>query len=366
MSAAPEQYTLHLAWPVKFDELGDVLERIDQTQHGAEEVVATHQRFIGDSVAAQSIRNLVRQVAPTPATVLISGESGTGKEVIARQLHEQSDRTGEFVAVNCGAIPAELLESELFGHEKGAFTGATSQRKGRFEQADGGTLFLDEIGDMPSAMQVKLLRVLQERVIERVGGVKSIKVDVRIVAATHRDLDARIANAQFREDLYYRLNVVEIEIPPLREREADVVPLLTEIVRRHRARHGVGVKFNAMSVEAMRQYDWPGNVRELANLVERLIVSKPHGTITLVDLPVEISGIDAEESVIPLATLQAVDGETIELPEDGVDLRTHLANIERTLISEALAKSDGVVARAAKLLSVQRTTLVEKIKRYDL
>ncbi|MEO0576186.1 MAG: sigma-54 dependent transcriptional regulator [Pseudomonadota bacterium] len=366
MTATPKQYPLRLQWPVRLDELGNVLEDIGLRPQLTDDGDTSLQPFIGVSESARSIRQMLSQVAPTTATVLITGQSGTGKEVVARQLHEQSQRSGEFVAVNCGAIPAELLESELFGHEKGAFTGATVRRKGRFEQANGGTLFLDEIGDMPSAMQVKLLRVLQERVIERVGGMKSIAVDVRVVAATHRDLEARIAEDQFREDLYYRLNVVEIEIPPLCDRADDVEPLLAEIVGRHRKRHGVAVHFDAFAINALTRYAWPGNVRELANLVERLIVSKPYGDIGLRDLPVEISGIDPVECSANENALGQIPAAPIDLPSDGVDLRTHLAAVERTLILEALAKADGVVARAAKLLSVQRTTLVEKIKRYEL
>ncbi|MEM9173511.1 MAG: sigma-54 dependent transcriptional regulator [Pseudomonadota bacterium] len=361
--ASPPQ---SLRWPIQLEELGSVL--ANMTAHTSGTGVSAHsETYIGDSEASQGIRQMIRQVAPTAATVLITGESGTGKEVVARQLHEQSGRNGEFVAVNCGAIPAELLESELFGHEKGAFTGATSQRRGRFEQADGGTLFLDEIGDMPSAMQVKLLRVLQERVVERVGGVRSLPVDVRVIAATHRDLESRIANDAFREDLYYRLNIVEIEVAALRNRPEDVVPLLREMVRRCVTQHGVGVQFDESALSALRTYAWPGNVRELGNLVERLIVSKPHGRVLLADLPCRISGLERppvdpkvmQELLSPPVTIA-------DLPDEGLNLKDHLVNEERRLIMEALARCDGVVARAAKLLGVQRTTLVEKIRRYDL
>ncbi len=368
MAAVPDLANkFHLKWPIDLNELGTLLERVRQqrTLPGADST-----RFIGLSEASNTVRQLIDQVAPSAATVLVTGESGTGKEVVARLLHENSGRTGEFVAVNCGAIPQDLLESELFGHEKGAFTGASGLRKGRFEQAHQGTLFLDEIGDMPLSMQVKLLRVLQERVVERVGGVRSIPVDVRVVAATHRDLEARIAEQAFREDLYYRLNVVELNITPLRERREDVLPLLDEMVHRCLRKHGIGVSFADDAIDALRDYDWPGNVRELANLVERLIVVRPHATVRRADLPAEISGLDPSEMHVaetddtyPLGGTTAA---VIDLPEDGLSLREHIESIERTLIEEALAMSDGVVSKAAKLLGLQRTTLVEKIKRLEI
>ncbi|MEL6367233.1 MAG: sigma-54 dependent transcriptional regulator [Pseudomonadota bacterium] len=369
MAAVPNLVNkFHLKWPVDLNELGTLLERVRQQKSLA--CGADPTRFIGLSEASNTVRQLIDQVAPSAATVLVTGESGTGKEVVARLLHENSGRTGEFVAVNCGAIPQDLLESELFGHEKGAFTGASALRKGRFEQADHGTLFLDEIGDMPLSMQVKLLRVLQERVVERVGGVRSIPVDVRVVAATHRDLEARIAEHAFREDLYYRLNVVELNITPLRERREDVLPLLDEMVHRCLRKHGIGVSFADDAIDALRDYDWPGNVRELANLVERLIVVRPHATVRRADLPAEISGLDpcdlSAAETDDVYSLGDMNTAVIDLPEDGLSLREHIESIERTLIEEALAMSDGVVSKAAKLLGLQRTTLVEKIKRLEI
>ena len=357
---------LQLSWPIKLDELGALLERLDAMRAVADSLATDH-AFVGDSPASHSIRKIISQVAPSTASVLITGESGTGKEVVAQQIHAQSGRSGEFVSVNCGAIPEHLLESELFGHDKGAFTGAVTARRGRFEQAHEGTLFLDEIGDMPPAMQVKLLRVLQERVIERVGTARSIAVDVRVVAATHRDLDTRIRDGGFREDLYYRLNVVEIELPPLRDRREDIAPLVSEMRRRIRDRHNVDVSLSAQALEAICAFDWPGNVRELSNLVERLMVVKPHGTIELDDLPAEISGLEPlPEASDVTSTVSSLVDARLELPADGVDLKQHIADVERSVISEALIRADGVVAKAAKLLGVQRTTLVEKIRRYEL
>jgi sigma-54 specific flagellar transcriptional regulator A len=362
-----------LSWPVRLDELAEILDEVwaAHSQRRVERSLdVEHPELIGDSANTREIRDLIERVAPSGASVLITGESGTGKEVVARQIHRLSGRQGPFVAVNCGAIPDQLLESELFGHEKGAFTGASAARKGRIEQADGGTLFLDEIGDMPPAMQVKLLRVLQERVVERVGGVSSISVDVRVLAATHRDLASRIGEARFREDLYYRLNVFPIEVAPLRERPEDVPPLVAEMARRVHDRHGVSISFSQKAMAAIVSFAWPGNVRELANLIERLAVIKPHGTVGLADLPESISGLERPEPAVAAARPEARDDVSALpdglLPEDGVSLKAHMADIERQLIADALEQSGGVVARAAKLLGTRRTTLVEKIRRYGL
>ncbi|MDP5207612.1 sigma-54 dependent transcriptional regulator, partial [Alishewanella sp. SMS9] len=227
--------------------------------------------MVGQTPAMQKIRFLIQQVAKTEANVLVLGPSGTGKEVVARNIHLLSNRAnGPFVPINCGAIPAELLESELFGHEKGAFTGAISTRKGRFELAQGGTLFLDEIGDMPQPMQVKLLRVLQERIFERVGGSQTLKADVRIIAATHRDLEVMITDGGFREDLYYRLNVFPIDTPALCDRADDLPILITELLNRQYAAHQAKVKFTERALDSLKLHSWPGNVRELANLLERM------------------------------------------------------------------------------------------------
>ncbi len=349
----------------------------------------------GSSNAIRQVIRLARQVACHDSSVLILGESGTGKEVLAKAIHESSPRRrGPFVAVNCGAIPAELLESELFGHEKGSFTGAISARRGRFEVAEGGTLFLDEIGDMSLNMQVKLLRVLQERVFERVGNHQSIPCNVRIVAATHRNLDAAIESGQFRGDLFYRLNVFPIEMPPLRERIDDLDALLVDFVEYNRnAGRGI-IEFTAAARDALRRYPWPGNVRELSNLVERLTILQEGRLVRLLDLPPRYQMPDSNGSSALCDNMPAsftatdepdaaaldvtvLDGaETIllpvsaaapasQLPDEGLDLREHLLAIERALVSQALVRSGGVVAHAAKLLGLRRTTLVEKLRKLE-
>ena len=327
-------------------------------------------QLIGDSTAIQLVRTLIEQVAPSLATVLITGESGTGKEVVARQIHELSGRDGPFVAINCGAIPESLLESELFGHEKGAFTGATSARSGRFEQAKGGTFFLDEIGDMPTVMQVKLLRVLEERIIERVGGNKRIPVDVRVIAATHRDLPQRIESGKFREDLYYRLSVFPIEVARLSDRVDDIPPLIDEFLKRQTVERPTSIRIADDAMEALQCYSWAGNVRELANLIERLTVLKPGGVIHRDDLPWPIVEQDQSDPNMPKLmnhTFATIESDGIAtLPADGLDLKQYLANVEQNAIRGAIEESVGVVQRAAELLGVRRTTLIEKIKRYGI
>ncbi|MGH8084407.1 MAG: sigma-54 dependent transcriptional regulator [Lysobacter sp.] len=333
----------------------------------------------GRSPAVLELSRMIDQVAPFDTTVLILGESGTGKEVAARAVHQRSKRASKpFVAINCGAIPPDLLESELFGHEKGAFTGALTQRKGRFEMAEGGTLLLDEIGDMPLAMQVKLLRVLQERTFERVGGSGVIHCDVRVIAATHRNLETHIHEGKFREDLFYRLNVFPIEMPPLRERVADLPDLIAAITRQLSESGRGQVKLSAGAVSALGHYDWPGNVRELSNLLERLAVLHPSATVRAADLPAryraampdlpEDDGVPAP--TMPGLAVDAVDPRTLSpnatLPPEGLDLRSHIAEIELELIRAALAQADGVVAHAAPLLGLRRTTLVEKLRKYGI
>lgn len=362
-----------LKYPVRLDALSEVLADIraahSRSNH-AESNQAVNDRLIGNSADTDLVRRMIEQVAPSLATVLVTGESGTGKEVVARQIHEKSGRKGPFVAVNCGAIPENLLESELFGHERGAFTGAVSARAGRFEQAKGGTFFLDEIGDMPNVMQVKLLRVLEERVIERVGGTNSIPVDVRLIAATHRDLPKNIEAGLFREDLYYRLSVFPIEITPLRERRGDIAPLIDEFVHRLCTGQSVTLQIAADAMEILEGYSWPGNVRELANLVERLVVIKPNGIVKSRDLPwpvVEREEPQAEMTEVLSSRLgPASGGVHVNLPSNGLDLKQYLAKIEQDMIQQALLESHGVVQRAAELLGIGRTTLVEKIRRYNL
>jgi sigma-54 specific flagellar transcriptional regulator A len=349
--------------------------------------------MVGASAQMQQVRFLIQQVARTDANVLVLGESGTGKEVVARNIHVLSHRSeGPFVPINCGAIPAELLESELFGHEKGAFTGAISTRKGRFELAQGGTIFLDEIGDMPLPMQVKLLRVLQERTYERVGGSQPIKADVRIIAATHRQLEQMIAEGRFREDLFYRLNVFPIDTPALKERAEDLPLLLQELQHRLELQGQNNIKFTERAVESLKLHAWPGNVRELANLVERLTIMYPQQVIDVAELPHKYRHLDVDSYVphYPEALLErdAINemfqsmadeddssdelfstqtGTDLQLlPDDGLDLKQFLAELEISLISQALERHDFVVARAADILCLRRTTLVEKMRKYNL
>ena len=332
------------------------------------------QGLIGDSHGMRQVRQLIEQVASFDTSVLILGDSGTGTELVAQAVHEVSDRArGPFVPVNCGAIPGELLESELFGHEKGAFTGALTRRRGRFELADGGTLFLDEIGDMPVGMQVKLLRVLQERCFERVGSGETLNCNVRVIAATHRDIERRIDDGQFRQDLFYRLNVFPIQIPPLAER-IDDLPLLIEHFIHSMSQRGIGrIRFSPGALAALARYDWPGNVRELGNLVERMTIVNNGREVTVDDLPpryrpdMPARAIEEPEPPVERSPVIPFEERSLPgLPADGVDIKTYLANVERSLIRQALERTDGTVAHAADLLGLRRTTLVEKIRKYGL
>ncbi|HEY5850076.1 MAG TPA: sigma-54 dependent transcriptional regulator [Lysobacter sp.] len=345
----------------------------------------------GRSGGVMQLNRMIDQVAPHDTTVLVLGESGTGKEVAARAIHARSARRDKpFVAINCGAIPPDLLESELFGHEKGAFTGALTQRKGRFEMAEGGTLLLDEIGDMSLPMQVKLLRVLQERCFERVGGNETRRCDVRVVAATHRNLEDQIAKGNFREDLFYRLNVFPIEMPALRERSEDLPDLIAAIAQQLSDSGRGRVKLADDAVSALRHYAWPGNVRELSNLLERLAVLHPGGTVRASDLPARYRAalppgemfeapptptriaapMAAPAAIASIGQPVAIDpsqlSPTATLPPQGIDLRGHIAGIELELIRAALSQSGGVVAHAAPLLGLRRTTLVEKLRKYGI
>ncbi len=332
--------------------------------------------LVGTSRSVAKVRELMTQVADKDVNVLITGESGTGKEVVARNLHYHSHRRHKpFVPVNCGAIPQELLESELFGHEKGAFTGAVTSRPGRFEMAEGGTIFLDEIGDMPLHMQVKLLRVLQERTFERVGGTKTLNADVRVIAATHQNLETMIEGGTFREDLYYRINVFPLEMPPLRERTEDIPLLLNELVSRIENEKRGSIRFNSTAIMALCRHDFPGNVREMANLVERLVITHPYGVIGVSDLPKRFRHIDdLDENMVLPDTGNSENGTPgfvnmdapALLPVSGIDLKEYLSNLECNLIRQALDDCNGVVARAAEKLRIRRTTLVEKMRKYDL
>ena len=326
----------------------------------------------GSSEIVRKLRSAIRQVATHDTTVLVLGETGTGKEVVARAIHAQSSRSKQpFVAINCGAIPPDLLESELFGHEKGAFTGAITARQGRFELADGGTLFLDEIGDMPMNMQVKLLRVLQERCFERVGGTRTHSCDVRVIAATHRNIEQAMTQGTFREDLYYRLAVFPIETPCLRDHLDDLDELVRELARDHDT-GDARIQMGEEVIDSLKEYRWPGNIRELANLVERLCVTCAGKRVQLADLPLKYRAHLPEGT--PLTRAEPDDEQPSAesspildvIPEEGIDLKEYLAEIERELIQKALKRCDGVVAHAAKLLHMRRTTLVERMNKYEL
>jgi sigma-54 specific flagellar transcriptional regulator A len=341
--------------------------------------VTLFRSLVGRSPAIERLRQMITHVSDTEVNVLLLGPSGSGKEVVARNIHYLSSRRqGPFVPINCGAIPGELLESELFGHEKGAFTGALTARKGRFELADGGTLFLDEIGDMPLLMQVKLLRVLQERVVERVGSNKSIEVNVRIIAATHRNLEEAIQAGTFREDLYFRLNVFPIDVPALRERQEDLPVLVEDLLTKVRSENRPTTMISDDAIERLSHYDWPGNVRELANLIERLCILYPGGKVGINELPPRFS-VKSSTSDLGLpefmptcwSNSKQTEARTrilveAELPPDGIDLKKHIAKLEVNYIQQALQRSDGVVAHAAQHLKMRRTTLVEKMKKYGM
>ncbi|WP_339801647.1 sigma-54 dependent transcriptional regulator [uncultured Marinobacter sp.] len=373
-----------LEWPLNYTKFVDSLYRAqiyrDQytrsRERGQQRGITLFRSLVGTSRNVQSVRQLMAQVADKDVSVLITGESGTGKEVVARNLHYHSPRREKpFVPVNCGAIPAELLESELFGHEKGAFTGAITSRVGRFELAEGGTLFLDEIGDMPLNMQVKILRVLQERTFERVGSNRTQSADVRIVAATHKDLERMIVSGDFREDLFYRLNVFPIEMPALRERVEDIPLLINELIARMEKEKRGSLRLNSAAILSLCRHDWPGNVRELANLIERLAIMHPYGVIGVQELPKKFRYVDDYDENRPMEDeggmpsgipgLIGLDAPAL-LPVNGIDLKDYLGNLEKQLIQQALDEAGGVVARAAEKLRIRRTTLVEKVRKYGL
>ena len=353
----------------------------------------------------RALRGLIATVANANATVLISGESGTGKELVARALHDESDRAGgRFVPVNCAAIPKDLVEAELFGYRKGAFTGAVTDRVGRFELAHGGTLFLDEIGDLPLDIQVKLLRVLQERSVDPVGSTKSVDIDVRVVSASHKDLEAEVKAGRFREDLYYRLNVLPLRTPALRERTADIPEIVDYHAQRLAAKGRNAIRISPDMMLALKSYQWPGNVRELINLIDRFTAlfpaqeiglrtvpaaMLPKGLASLRDelfgqmasnnvlelfpeMPQEVEASHATQALLPMEDDSSVQDIIMlaqgldELPPEGVPLKQRLADIERNYIAQALEMSEGNVSKTAKLLSLQRTTLIEKINKYDL
>jgi DNA-binding NtrC family response regulator len=356
----------YITKPIKIEELKLVVERaLDYQRLQAENTLLQRQlkakyRFknlIGDSDVMQQVFQFIEKIAATNSTVLICWESGTGKELVARAIHYNSDRKNEpMIPVNCGAIPEDLLESELFGYEKGAFTGAVKTRVGRFELANGGTVFLDEIGDMSPALQVKILRVLQEHEFERVGGVKSIKVDIRIIAATHRDLEKAVKQGTFREDLYYRLNVIPLVLPPLRERKSDIPLLVHYFIEKFNIEKKQGIEgISPEALQCFMAYHWPGNVRELENIVERLVILKGEGMIEQEDVPEKIVGSEWSEG-----------SPSLTIPDGGMSFNTAVSEFEKELILRALNKTNWVKNRAAKLLQLKRTTLVEKMKKIKL
>ncbi|NOI76767.1 sigma-54-dependent Fis family transcriptional regulator [Vibrio coralliilyticus] len=394
-------YVGELEYPLNYPQLSEALRHCkDFLGRKGVNVVSSSRKntlfrsLVGQSIGIKEVRHLIEQVSATEANVLILGESGTGKEVVARNIHYHSARrNGPFVPINCGAIPPDLLESELFGHEKGAFTGAITSRKGRFELAEGGTLFLDEIGDMPMPMQVKLLRVLQERCFERVGGNTTIRVNVRVIAATHRNLETMIDDESFREDLYYRLNVFPIEMPALRDRIEDTPLLLQELMTRMEAEGAQPICFTPRAINSLMEHNWPGNVRELANLVERMIILYPNSLVDVNHLPTkyrysDIPEFQPEHNVFASVeeqerdVLQDIFAEDFsldetdglhensnapqELPPEGVNLKEMLAELEVNMINQALEAQGGVVARAADMLGMRRTTLVEKMRKYNV
>ncbi|WP_456296906.1 sigma-54 dependent transcriptional regulator [Vibrio sp. AK197] len=395
-------YVGELEFPLNYPQLSEALRHCKEFlgRKGINIVASARKNtlfrsLVGQSIGIQDVRHLIEQVSSSEANVLILGESGTGKEVVARNIHYHSPRRGgPFVPINCGAIPPDLLESELFGHEKGAFTGAITSRKGRFELAEGGTLFLDEIGDMPMPMQVKLLRVLQERCFERVGGNTTIKVNVRVIAATHRNLEDMIGDASFREDLYYRLNVFPIETPALRERREDIPLLLQELMTRMEAEGSQPICFTPRAINSLMEHNWPGNVRELANLVERMIILYPNSLVDVNHLPTKYRYSDIPEFQPEYRDTNTVEEEeraalhdifssdfSLEsvdnlednlssapqaLPSEGINLKEMLSELEINMINQALDAQGGIVARAADMLGMRRTTLVEKMRKYNI
>jgi DNA-binding NtrC family response regulator len=357
----------YITKPIKSGEILMVVEKALRYKHLERENILLRRQlrkkyrfenFVGDSRPIQKVFELIEKVADTDSTVLITGESGTGKELIAKAIHYNSyRRDNSMVVINCGAIPEELLESELFGHEKGAFTGAHKSRIGRFELANEGTIFLDEIGDMSPNLQVKLLRVLQEQRFERVGSTRTVKVDIRIIAATNKNLIRAVNKGTFREDLYYRLNVIPIKVPPLRHRRSDIPLLVDFFLKKFNGEKREHVKeFTPEAIDAMLQYDWRGNVRELENLVERVIILANGDEIGIDDIPGSIKGraktMESLEATIP--------------PRGGIAFDHAVEEYEKRLILQALSETDWVTTKAAKLLDINRTTLIEKMKKKKL
>ncbi|MDX9710447.1 MAG: sigma-54 dependent transcriptional regulator [Trichloromonas sp.] len=359
----------YITKPFNFEELKiQIAKALEKSALVAENIYLRQQlrgkykfdNIIGNSAAMQQVFARMERIVQTDSTILILGESGTGKELVAKAIHYNGPRKDKpFVAINCGAIPAELLESELFGHARGAFTGAVADKPGKFELAHNGTLFLDEIGTMPAHLQMKLLRVLQDQVVERVGSDKKLKLSIRLISATNADLEEEVRNGQFREDLYYRLNVIPIHLPPVRERREDIPLLAHHFLRKYcREMNRTLMTIADGAMLRLQNYDWPGNVRELENIIERTVALTAGDHIEIRDLPADIARLDAPAN--------RFDPGCPRIPAEGLDLATTLESIEGTLIRQALEMGKGVKARAAALLGLNRTTLVEKIKRLKL
>ena len=352
-----------------------------------------NQMIDGESPTTKSMKNLIAMVSQTDSTALILGETGTGKDIVAQAIHKCSKKKGPLVTVNCAAIPSELLESELFGHEKGSFTGADKQRKGRFEQSSGGSLFLDEIGDMPLPLQAKLLRAIESRTIQRVGGAEDIKIDLRLICATHRDLEKKVESGEFRADLFFRINVLPINVPSLAERREDIPSLQQTLLKKMNIDKSAEPFFSPDAVTALCKHNWPGNVRELKNVIERACIIFPGKEITGTNvyenlLRLKVPTIAEEQDALwemtsDLSGINELDeNEIISNPEDylphpknyknwfsfydEIDLRRHLQDVEIVLIEEALDKTGNKIAAAADKLKLRRTTLIEKMKKYSI
>ena len=347
----------------------------------------------GESPATKSMKNLIAMVSQTDSTALILGETGTGKDIVAQAIHKCSNKKGPFITVNCAAIPSELLESELFGHEKGSFTGADKQRKGRFEQSSGGSLFLDEIGDMPLPLQAKLLRAIESKTIQRVGGAQDIKIDLRLICATHRDLEKKVESGEFRADLFFRVNVLPISVPSLAERRTDIPSLQKTLLNNLKVDETQKPIFTADAITALCKHNWPGNVRELKNVIERACIIFPGKEITSTNvyenlLRLKVPTVAEEQDALWEMTSDLSGITNLEenevtnnledyLPHpknyknwfsfyDEIDLRRHLQDVEIVLIEEALEKTNNKVALAADKLKLRRTTLIEKMKKYSI
>ena len=370
-----------------------VNEIIDQTNFDNSLSKILDNMINGESSETKSMKNLIAMVSQTDSTALILGETGTGKDIVAQAIHKCSKKKGSFVTVNCAAIPSELLESELFGHEKGSFTGADKLRKGRFEQSSGGSLFLDEIGDMPLPLQAKLLRAIESKSIQRVGGTEDIKINLRLICATHRDLEKKVESGEFRADLFFRINVLPINVPSLAERRTDIPSLLKSLIETLNVEKSVQPKFTADAITSLTKHNWPGNVRELKNVIERACIIFPGQEVTSTNifenlLRLKVPTIAEEQNAIWEMTSDLDEINSIEFDElnqspedflphpknyknwftfyDEIDLRRHLQDVEIVLIEQALEKTNNKIALAADKLKLRRTTLIEKMKKYSM